>query len=214
MPRPGKNIEEQLLRSGRVLYPGSGCAALTVRALTEHAGVNLAMFHYHFRSKDDYLRRLLGAWYEELYAPLREVASAAGTPRQRLGAALFSFAVFVREHRAVLGRVALDAASGHGVAVAFLRENAPRHLHLLLSLMEQGEREGALAPMAPLQRFIFVASGVATPLLIGPGMHALGVAPQVLGAGLQDQVMGDDAIRQRIALALDAISTPHGRGGR
>jgi AcrR family transcriptional regulator len=210
MARPGRNIEEQLLKSGRKLYAQRGAAGLSVRALTEHARVNLGMFHYHFRTKDEFLRRLLSGWYEDMFAQLEAQVAQEGPPLHRLQEALFFLATFVRENRAMFSRVMLDAASGNDVAAQFLRDNAPRHLGLLLAVMDEAEREGLLVPLPALQRFIFVMSGVAMPVLIAPGLHAMGVAPKVLGALMQDQVLGDAAIRQRIELVLKALATGKG----
>jgi AcrR family transcriptional regulator len=210
MARPGRNIEQALLKSGRKLYAERGAAGLSVRALTEHARVNLGMFHYHFRTKDEFMRRLLGGWYEEMFEQLSGTVQQDGPPLHRLQEALFFMACFVRDHRLMLGRVVADAATGQAMATQFLRDNAPRHLGLLLALMDEAEREGLVVKTPPLQRFIFVMSAVAMPLLIAPGMHSLGVAPKVLGPAIQHQVMSDEAIKQRIALVLKAIATGKG----
>jgi AcrR family transcriptional regulator len=210
MARPGQNIEQALLKSGRQLYAERGGERLSVRALTEHAGVNLGMFHYHFKTKDAFLRQLLDAVYEEMFAQLSGHVRGDGPPLQRLREALFFLACFVRDHRAILGRVVIDAAAGETVAADFIRKNAPRHLKLLLTLMEQAQQQGLLEKTPPLQRFIFVMSAVAMPLLIAPGMQSLGVAPGLLGRTLKSQVMSDKAIAQRIDLALKALAMGKG----
>jgi AcrR family transcriptional regulator len=208
MPRPGRNFEQALLQSGRELYAQMGATRLSVRALTQHAGVNLGMFHYHFKTKDAFLQQLLDGWYEEMFTRLSTSAHQAGPPLERLREALFFLATFVRDNATVLGRVIADAAAGEAVAVAFMRSNAPRHLKLLLDLMAQAQKAGALARVPPLQRFIFVMSSVNMPLLIAPGVRSLGVAPALLGAALHSQVMSDKAIRQRIDLTLKALAAP------
>jgi len=210
MARPGRNIEQALLKSGRKLYAQRGAAGLSVRALTDHARANLGMFHYHFRTKDEFLRRLLDGWYEEMFEALSGRVQQDGPPLERLQEALFFLASFARDNRTMLARVLMDAAGGNTVAAQFLRTNAPRHLGLLLGFMQQAESEGLIVATPPLQRFIFVMSAVAMPLLIAPGLHSLGVAPRVLGAQMQKQVMSDAAIRQRIALVLKAIATGKG----
>lgn len=210
MARPGSNIEQALLQSGRQLYTQRGGARLSVRALAEHAGVNPGMFHYHFKTKDAFLRQLLGGLYEEMFGQLSGEVRQSGPPLHRLREALLVLARFVRGHGPMLGRVIADAAAGEPVAVDFIRSNAPRHLRLLLALMEQAEQEGLLVPMPPLQRFVFTMSAVAIPLLIAPGVHSLGVEPALLGEALQSQVMSDEAIAQRIDLALKALSTGKG----
>jgi AcrR family transcriptional regulator len=205
VPRPGRNIEQALLRSGRALYPERGGAGLSVRALTEHAGVNLGMFHYHFRSKENFLRELLQQAYEEMFAPLAQRVGHAGPPLVRLREALLFLAGFVRDHQAVLGRVFADATSGEPVAAAFVRANAPRHLKLLLSLLQEAEDAGDIAPLPALQRFVFVMGAVAMPLVVVPRVAGLQVAPALVGRRLRQQVTSDAAIAQRVDLALAAL---------
>jgi AcrR family transcriptional regulator len=210
MARPGSNTEQVLLKSGRKLYAQRGSAGLAVRALAEHARVNPGMFHYHFRTKDEFLRRLLNGWYEEMFEQLAGHASQDGPPLHNLQEAIFFLARFVRDNRAMLSRVLMDAATGSAVAAQFLRENAPRHLGLLLSLMAHAERQGLIVAMPPMQRFVFVMGAVGMPLLVAPALHSMGIAPKVLGAQMQAQVMSDDAIAQRIALVMKAIATGKG----
>ena len=205
MARPGRNIEQALLRSGRQLYPERGSAGLSVRALTEHAGVNVGMFHYHFRSKDDFLRELLQQYYEEMFAPLSERVHDEGPPLERLRRALLFLATFVRDHEAMLGRVFADASGGDTVAAQFLRANAPRHLRLLIALMNEAEAAGALAPLPKLQRFVFTMGAVALPLVVVPHVARLGIAPAIVGRQLKRQVTSDEAIAQRVELALAAL---------
>jgi AcrR family transcriptional regulator len=205
VPRPGQNIEQLLLRSGRALYPERGSAGLSVRLLTEHAGVNLGMFHYHFRTKENFLRELLQDFYEEMFAPLSERVHEAGDPLARLRAALLFLACFVRDHEAVLGRLFADASGGEPVAAEFVRANAPRHLRLLLELMREAEAAGELAPLPAIQRFVFTMGAVALPLVVVPRIARLKVAPGLVARQLKQQVTSDAAIAQRVDLALIAL---------
>jgi AcrR family transcriptional regulator len=212
MPRPSKGIDAALLRSGRALYPASGCAALSMRALAEHAGVRLSMVHYHFGSKDEFLRTLLQQMYDEGYARLSEPASAEGPALDRLRKALRELGGFLAEQRPFAARVWSDAASGQAVARAFVRVNAPRHLGLLTALMQQAEAEGALAPMPPLPRFVFTMGAVAAPMFIAPVVAEIGVGPAVSARTVQSQVLSAAAIAERVDRALAALATPRADG--
>lgn len=205
MPRPGRNIEQALLASGRVLYPENGSAGLSLRALAAHAGVNPGMFHYHFRTKEAFLRELLERFYEELFVPLAGHAAHPGPPLARLRESLLFLACFVRDHATVLARVFAEASGGEPVAAAFVRANAPRHLRLLMKLMQEAEARGDIAPLPALQRFVFVMGAVALPLVVVPRLATLRVAPGLVGRRLKAQVTGDEAIEQRVDLALAAL---------
>jgi AcrR family transcriptional regulator len=205
MPRPSQQLDQALLRSGRALYPSLGCAGLSQRKLAEHAGISPGMFHYHFASKDVFLRALLQQLYEEMYGALAETAGGEGPPLDRLHRALLGLACFVREHRPLLARLALDAANGQAVAQQFMRDNAPRHLGVLLQLLKEAERVGQLRPLRhPLQRMAVLMGAVVAPLLMAPAVSALGIP--LPGPSIETQVCSDAAIAARIDIALAALS--------
>jgi len=207
MPRPSQQLDLLLLASGRALYADLGAAGLTQRRLAQHAGISPGMFHYHFASKDAFLRALLQQLYEEMFAGLSADTTSPGPALQRLQHGLFGLARFVRERRALLGRLALDAANGVTVAREFVRDNAPRHLGLLAQLLAQAQQAGELPPLRdPLPRLAFVLGAVMAPLVVVPAMVGLGVpvpGPDPLG-----QVSSDAAITERIRLALAALRHP------
>ena len=84
MPRPSQNVDQRLLDAGLELLPLTGCAGLSVRRLTEHAGVNLGMFHYHFKSKDNFIRAVLQRTYEAMFSALTLEVDATATPLHNL----------------------------------------------------------------------------------------------------------------------------------
>jgi AcrR family transcriptional regulator len=208
MARPSSRLDEALLASGRELFPATGCAGLSLRALTEHAGVNAGMFHYHFKTKDNFLRVLLQTLYEQMYAGLQVEAEQEGPAIGRLRAALFAFARFARDHRRVLARIWMDALAGEAVAREFIRRNAPRHVGLLAGLVEQASAEGALCRLPPVQRLAFMLGALVMPMVFGSGLADAGVAPVTLRKGFEAQVMSDAAIAQRIDLVLAALARP------
>ncbi len=207
MPRPSRNIDQVLLQSGRALYPLHGCAGLSLRLLAEHAQVNVGMFHYHFQSKDNFLRELLAQMYEELFQQLQQEASIAGTPLQRLRQALCRLGRLMREHGDWLGRVLADASHGEPVAMAFLQANGVRHVALLMGLLEQAVQDGSLvAPMPTMQRVSFLMGAVVAPMVIAPRAMQLGIVPAFLAAGIQNDVLSDAGIAQRVDYALWALT--------
>lgn len=208
MPRPSQQIDQALLASGRALLPGAGCAGLSVRALAEHAGVAPGMFHYHFGSKEQFLRTLLSGLYEEMFTSLSAQVARQGPTLERLRGGLRTLARFAREHRQLLARLWTDAMAGEAAARDFFRDNAPRHVGLLMALVKQAREEGVLRELPPLTIFSFLVGAVAMPTIFVAGLVDAGFAPPG-GAGAFDvQVMSDAAIDVRIDLALGALVVP------
>jgi AcrR family transcriptional regulator len=208
MPRPSQQIDQALLRSGRALFAQHGCAGLSLRAVADHAGVNVGMFHYHFKSKDNFLRTLLQQMYEEMFASLSLQATQDGEPLTRLRGALFALASFARENRRVIARVWADAMSGERIAQDFFRGNAPRHLRLLFGLMQQAHAQGALRNLPTVQHFAFIAGSVVMPLIFAAAIVEAGLEGDMFKQVFTQDVMSDAAIAQRIDLALAAIAAP------
>lgn len=206
MPRPSQDQDQALLAAGAVLYPQLGCAGLSVRRVAEAAGVNPAMVHYHFGSKDAFLRALLQQHYEEMFGALSLNSRGDSNVMERLAAALLGVARFVREHRSLIARVWADAQAGAVVAQDFLRANAPRHLGVLMALLQEAEAQGQLPPQPLLTRFTFLMGAVVAPLLLVGGLQALDVVPQALRASVDGDVLSDAALQRRIDWALRGLA--------
>jgi AcrR family transcriptional regulator len=206
MPRPSQNLDQALLAAGRELLPELGCAGVSVRALAEHAGAAPGMFHYHFGSKEAFLRALLADLYEGMFASLTQQAALPGAPLERLRGTLRALARFARAQRRLLARLWLDAMSGEAVARDFFRDNAPRHIGLLLQLLGQAQAAGALKALPPLQAFAFLMGAVPMPMIFAAGLVDAGLVPPGGKSAFDAQVMSDAAVDARIELALAALA--------
>ncbi|MFZ6767266.1 TetR/AcrR family transcriptional regulator [Undibacterium sp. Di26W] len=205
MARPSQQLDEVLLQSGRVLFARYGCSGLSLRLLAEHAGVNVGMFHYHFRSKDNYLAQLLQTMYEEMFVQLQAEVDHAGSPTQRLRQALCLLGRLLREHGSWIGRVWTDASMGETVATQFLQKNGSRHVQLIVGLLMEAMQAGELAMQAPMLALTFLMGSVAAPMLVAPRALELGFVPPMLQLPLQ-QVLSDEGIADRVNRALYALA--------
>jgi AcrR family transcriptional regulator len=207
MPRPSQDQDQALLAAGAALYPALGCAGLSVRRVAEAAGVNPAMIHYHFGSKDAFLRALLQQHYEVMFGALSLNSQGGADVMERLAAALLGVARFVREHRPLIARVWADAQGGEAVAQDFLRANAPRHLGVLMALLQEAEGQGRLPRQPLLTRFSFLMGAVVAPLILVGGMKAIDAVPAGLLAMVGEEVLSDAALQRRIEWALLGLAS-------
>ena len=74
-----------------------------------------------------------------------------------------------------------------------------------MQLLAQAQAEGAVRELPSLQRFVFVMGAVAAPVLAASGAAHLGLVPPTLARHLDDEVLSDAALAQRIDLALAAL---------
>lgn len=206
MARPSRDLDKVLLAAGRELLPRRGCAGLTVREVAQLAGVNLGMFHYHFRTREAFLRAVLQDAYEEMFGRLTLEAGGEGDPLGSLRAAFGVLGRFLRDNRPLIGRVMADALAQEPSARAFVRDNLPRHLAVLRRLHAAAVDEGALADLPFEQALGLCGGALAMPILVGGAIAESGMVPEPRARAIRRTLLTDAAIDQRIDLALAALA--------
>ena len=214
MPRPSRNLDQALLAAGRELFPVRGCASLSVREVAEAAGVNLGMFHYHFKSRDVFLRALMQQAYEEMFTRLTAELSVHRDGGDSLRFAVRAIGRWVRDNRQFIARVMADALGGEACAREFLRENLPRHFGVLQMIIVAGQQEGRIRPLPVPQVVGMCAGSVAMPILFGGALIDAGGLPPAAAKSLSAALLSDAAIDERIDLALSAITVPEKTKGK
>jgi AcrR family transcriptional regulator len=211
MPRPSRNIDQQLLAAGRELIALTGCRGFSVRQLADRAGVNLGMFHYHFKTRENFCRRALASLYEEMFVQLAQSAAAGDDTVEHLRQALTVMGRFVRDNRPILGQLLLDALAGETLVVEFLAESLNRNLGVMRRLIEQAQAAGRFKPLPLVQVFGLLMGSVNAPILIGGTIAAQPWAPSLF-AHAQEELLSDEAIAMRIDLVLSALAIPSASG--
>jgi len=208
MPRPSRNIDQLLIAAALELLPNAGTSVLTIRQVCQHAGVNLGMFHYHFKTRDVFLRAVLQQMYDGMFATLAIEVERQSSPLDSLRAAVTTLARFARDHRQLLVRLVNDAIGGERVAIEFLQGNLPRHIGLLSNTIAAAQREGLLRPVPPLQAFAFLVGAVAASMLIGSAVAESGLMPPPLEEQFAASILTDAAIDERVDMALAGLALP------
>jgi len=104
--------KEKILRAADKLFGEAGFDATTTREIAELSGVNKALIHYHFKSKEALLEHLLDAYYEDLTNTLRNCLSADGSLRDNLLLLLDAYLDFLVTNRNFSRIVQREAAGG------------------------------------------------------------------------------------------------------
>ena len=205
MPRPSRNLDRALLAAGRELFPARGCAGLSVREVADAAGVNLGMFHYHFKSREAFLRAVMQQSYEEMFQLLTLEMGRPGDTVEMLRHALRAIARFVRDNRRFLARLLSDALTGEQCARDFMRDNLPRHLNVLRGLIAKGQQEGVFVAVPVPQAMGLCAGSLAMPILAGGALMDSGQLEPATARMIETTLLTNDALDQRIDLALRAL---------
>ena len=106
------SARERILEAADSLFGELGFDATSTRLIGERSGLNKALIHYHFKSKQDVFACLLDRYYERLNGVLRQALSGDGNVRDRLGRLLDAYADFLQENQSFSRMVQREVSGG------------------------------------------------------------------------------------------------------
>ena len=213
-PRPSRNVDQLLIEAGHELLPQTGVRGLSIRQVTEKAGVNLGMFHYHFKTKDVFIRAILEQKYNDMFTSLETKSKSGGSAVEKLRAAVTLIAHWGRDNRVLFVRLLGDAFAGEKVALEFMQANMPRHIQVVVELVLQAQSAGELRKLPLPQAMSFLIGSVASPIVVGTAAINSGLVPPFVRDQLEQNVFTDAAIAERIDMALAGMAVTKKSGAR
>lgn len=207
MSRPSANLDRKLVEAARAMLPEAGLSGLSVREVCRRAGVNAGMFHYHFKSKEAFSRRVLGECYERFLGAFRE-AEGTGSPRERLRRVLVAVGRFSRDNRGFQAQMMRELLSAQPEMSRFAKENFGRHIGIVFRLLEECRREETVRPLPTPMLAMFAMSSMGVPAVAVTGLErnkvrAIGGRPLKEFAAL---MLSDAMIDVRADMVLAALA--------
>ncbi len=212
MSRPSGNTDQRLIEAARNLLNKSGLSQMNLRQVAKKAGVNLGMFHYHFKTKEQFTRSVLQDTYEKFFRQFSLETSGDGPALERLRSALYTLGRFVGTNRRMLLGILYDVLNKNRVVLDFLKTNVPRHGLAIVDLVRQCQKEASLRKM-PLPSIMSVLMGTCLFPLIMVAMlehlevKRLGFIPFAVA---RTAVATDKAIKTRVDLILKTLTPKKG----
>lgn len=208
MPRPSKNTDKKLVETACEMLRESGVHTLRLRDVAKKAGVNLGMFHYHFKTKEAFTQRVLQEVYEKFFRELSLETSRGGTPLEKLRAALITLGKFALDNRRlILGRVH-DVLNKDKTVLDFVITNFPRHVRVIFDLLRQCQKAGTLRKVSFPTMLPMVIGSVIAPALVLAMLEHLDIKrisfiPVLL---IKRELASEKSIAARVDLALSALA--------
>ena len=206
MARQTSNADRKLIEEGRKLLIKKGASSLSIRELTDKANVNLGMFNYYFKTKDNFVEKVLEEIYNDFLSDLTLTEQGQGLDVLRVQ--LLVTAKFARDNRSLILSLFGDVLNEEKVVQKFVRNRMRKHLFILGKTIKQCQKDG-LVIEAPLPLLVTqIASSIGLSNLIPEFLKRLGVGKAFdVGVGaLTKNLMSDKALNQRIDIVLKGIT--------
>ncbi len=209
MTRPSQNTDQKLIQVARRMLPTTGCAGLNLREVAQAAHVNLGMFHYHFKTKDEFVRRVLEDVYRDFLKEFnRHTLPTQGSAMKRLESALFELGRFGWLNRDLVVALSVDILSGNKRVAKFIGQLIQGHMLPIYQLFVECQSEGKFlkGPLAPTILQVALAINgphLAVALLNGAG--AKGVLDLSM-LQIESDFADEEKLRKRVRSVLRMVS--------
>jgi AcrR family transcriptional regulator len=181
-----------MLRVGATILRQKGAAALSVREVAKKAGVNLGMFNYYFKDKNEFIKIILEDTYSPFIAELRE------NQTHNLEEVLFSIAKFSRNHHQIVLSLLGDALAGEKNVVRFLQKYFTTHFAILFDVLTKHFEENGYDSKHLEHAFRYLISSVGLPnLMVG---FKIKMNPK-----LKQELDDDKRLRYRVRAAMGGL---------
>ncbi len=210
MTRKSSQTDEKIIEAALLLLDEKGFSSLKVRQVCQKAGVNLGLFHYHFKTKDEFERRVLKHMYDRFFRDFNLKSGGEGDPLDRLRRAVHTLGHFIRENRSLILGMMHDAMSDDQVVVDFVTENFPRHAIVLADLIKQCQAKGLIIKKPFYLILPHFIGAVAAPNIV-VGLLEKAKTKALFGVALslfKDQILSDAALDERIDIVLRGLGAP------
>lgn len=208
MSRPSAHLDRKLVAAALAMLPETGFAGLSVREVSRRAGVNVGMFHYHFKTREAFLHRVLSEVYGDFLETFEEAARGPGEPRARLRRVLTAVARFAREHRVFYSLMIRELLNAQPEMSSFAKKNFPRHASVVLGLMDECRRAGVIRPLPGPALCMFAMSTMAMPNVAVTAFERNGVRAMG-GRPLREfsaMLLSDEMIEIRADMVMAALA--------
>ncbi len=211
MSRPSNKADLKLLKAGESLVREKGFLGFSIRELCQKANVNLGMFHYHFKSKNEFGRRVFEKIYEEFFVDFEHKALTGETEFEQLENALRELTFFMRDNGSIIASMLGDALCGSRLTADIIKNIAPRHLGIIFELIKKCLKKGYIKKMPAEKILVFVVSSVISSCILFYVSKKICSKQEALFIdSLRESMVGDKAILERISISLNALNAETG----
>ena len=165
-----KSTEEVILETARRHFVQYGFGATRMQKIADDAGINKAMLHYYFRSKDKLYYEIVSQVLDVLLPRLHKAFSTEGSLFERLDVIVDTYIETLIEQPDIPIFIMSELTQERE---RFIQEVKSRSayfppLHDLIGLVQSEVASGNINPINPLHLFLNVLSMTVFPFVIRP----------------------------------------------
>jgi TetR/AcrR family transcriptional regulator len=147
--------EARILAAAHVVFQRRGMSGARTQEIADEAGVNKALLHYYFRSKEKLARAVFRTAAGQLLPRVHRILGSEASLEEKVREVVEFELEFLKEHPYLPGYVASEIHYHPELVLEVFGERGPPPLERLRAQLEEEAAAGAIRPIAPEQ---FVAN--------------------------------------------------------
>lgn len=159
MARPSQNLDQKLIELGKEKVVTQGISNLSIRQICLDAKINLGMFYYYFKTKENFIKALFKSLSADLTANWIDEAKKLSTPEQKLKKVLLMNAQMMKEHRGMIETIMKDTNIFDKMYVEIGREFYSQWLKFYNDLIDDCKAGGYLDKNIDTEMLISIING-------------------------------------------------------
>lgn len=167
-----QSTEERILKSATAIFFREGYAGARMQAIADHAGINKALLHYYFRSKDKLFLKVFSNKFQMLMPKIQLILNDQMDIFDKIDRIVDTYVDMLTENP-YLPALVLCTVNHHP---EFLKELPVNIGPGLLAMFEQEAKKGTIKPMPAAQFFMSLLGLCIMPYLAKPMFsHIMGL---------------------------------------
>lgn len=159
MARPSQHIDKKLIELGKKRLMKQGVSGLSIRSLCLDSGINLGMFHYYFKSKENYIRILFTTMHEDLRNSWIEESRGLPNSLEKLKKILWENTKILKEQHGTFEPIMKDINIFDDFYVQLCKEIKRKFLAFYNELIDNCKEEGFLKKEVENDKYIAIFTG-------------------------------------------------------
>ena len=183
-----ETTEQRIMAAAKKIFLAKGLDGARMQDIADEAGINKAMLHYYFRSKD----KLFETIFEEVaihFLPrITEIFASGSTLFEKIEAFCEAYIEQVKQMPYLPVFVLHEATRQPHVLVKKMFGNKKPPVHLFAQQVEKEIQLGIIKPIQPLQLFLNMLSMCVFPFMAKPMFeHAAGISKKQFDAMIEER---------------------------
>ena len=159
-----QTTEQKILHSATAIFIREGYAGARMQAIADHAGINKALLHYYFKSKDKLFEKIFESKYQMLLPKLQNILNEKVTIFEVVDKIIDAYLDMLSENP-YLPALVISTVNHHP---EFLKKIPAALPTLVQAKFQEAIQSGIIKPINPVQFFISLISLCIAPYAMKP----------------------------------------------